>query len=118
MPGTSIIRNSDIITVLRAPYAEDDYGSVYRDWELGATTVASGRASIQHYMALEEDIDRQTETEGARLFTDTADMRGVIQSEDRVVYDGRTWEVTSPPQEYRLFGRYHHTEMFIRLVVG
>ena len=115
--GTSIIRNSDIITVIRGPYYTDDYGRTLRNWD-SYTTVISGRASIQHYLALEEDIDRQTETEGARLFTDTPDMRGMIQSEDRVIYDGRTWEVTSPPQEYRLFGRYHHTEMFLRLITG
>lgn len=117
MPGTSIIRNSDIITVLRGTLVTDAYNTTRRDFT-SPTTVATGRASIQHYMGLEEDIDRQTETEGARLFTDQAAMRGVIQSEDRVVYDGRTWEVTSPPQEYRLFGQYHHTEMFVRLITG
>lgn len=116
--GTSIIRNSDLITVIRAAYATDAYNRTLRDWDLPPTTVVVGRASIQHYLALEEDIDRQTETEGARLFTDTPDMRGKIQAEDRVIYDGRTWEVTSPPQEYRLFGRYHHTELFLRLITG
>jgi hypothetical protein len=115
--GTSIIRNSDVITVTRAPIVEDAHGREVRDWP-NATTVASGRASIQHYLALEEDIDRQTTTEAARLFTDTLDMRGVVQAEDRVVYSGRTWEVTSPPEEFRLFSRYHHTEMFVRLVDG
>lgn len=117
MPGTSIIRNSDIIEVYRATATLDTYNREYFDWT-SPTLVISGRASIQHYQAVEEEVDRQTETEGARLFTDTPDMRGQILSTDRVKYDGRFWEVISPPQEYRLFGRYHHTEMFVRLVVG
>ncbi|MET0463747.1 MAG: hypothetical protein ABW007_11360 [Chitinophagaceae bacterium] len=115
--GTSIIRNSDVVTVYRAPVVIDEYNREVRDWS-NAVAVKTGRASIQHYMALEEDIDRQTETEGARLFTDTPDMKGQIEAVDRVLYDGRYWEVTSPPQEYRLFSRYHHTEMFVRLVEG
>ena len=115
--GTSIIRNSDIISVYRAPVVIDEYNREVRDWS-SATVVATGRASIQHYMALEEDIDRQTETEGARLFTDDPSMKGVIDAVDRVLYDGRYWEVTSPAQEYRLFSRYHHSEMFVRLVEG
>lgn len=115
--GTSIIRNSDVIEVRRATTITDTYNREIKDWT-SYTVVGSGRASIQHYLALEEDIDRQTETEGARLFTDTPDMRGMIQAEDRVSYDGRVWEVYSPPQEYRLFSRYHHTEMFVRLVTG
>lgn len=117
MPGTSVIRNSDIITVLRGVEYVDEYNRTLKSWD-SPTMVIQGRASIQHYLGLEEDIDRQTETEGARLFTDTPDMRGMIQAEDRVIYEGRTWEVYSPPQEYRLFGRYHHTEMFVRLVTG
>jgi hypothetical protein len=115
--GTSIIRNSDTVTVLRGTIVTDDYNREYRSWT-SPTTVKTGRASIQHYLALEEEVDRMTETEAARLFTDTEDMRGVIQPEDRVVYKGRTWEVTSPPEEFRLFARYHHTEMFVRLIVG
>lgn len=115
--ATSIIGNSDIITVKRAPTIVDEYGRSVKDWA-NAVTVTTGRASIQHYLALEEDIDRQTETEAGRLFTDTSDMRGVIQAEDRVIYASRTWEITSPPEEFRLFGNYHHTEMFVRLVQG
>lgn len=116
--ATSIIGNSDIVTVRRAPVVEDQYNRSIRDWN-NAVTVKTGRASIQHYLALEEDVDRQTTTEAARLFTDTPDMKGAIQAEDRVIYaDGRTWEVTSPPEEFRLFSRYHHTEMFVRYVDG
>lgn len=115
--GTSIIRGSDMIQVLRAPIVIDAYHRTVRNWA-SSSVIATGRASIQHYLALEEDVDRQTETEAARLFTDTPDMQGVIQAEDRIVYAGRTWEVTSPPEEFRFFGRYHHTEMFVRLVEG
>jgi hypothetical protein len=115
--GTSIILNSDIIQVSRAQTITDQYNRVVKDWT-NATVVASGRASIQHYLALEEDIDRETTTEGARFITDDPALKDQILPEDRVIYAGETWEVTSPAQDWRLFGRYHHTEMFVRRVVG
>lgn len=115
--ATSIIRNSDLVTVYRPSVVTDEYNREVSDWD-SPTTVIVGKASIQHYLALEEEVNRMTETEAARLFTDTDDMRGQIQPRDRVSYDGRVWEVTSPPEEFRLFGRYHHTEMFVRLIEG
>jgi hypothetical protein len=115
--GTTIIGNSDVIQVLRAPVVVDSYNRETRDWD-NPTVVATGRASIQHYLALEEETDRQTETEAGRLFHDSPGMRGAIEAEDRVIYAGRTWEISSPPEEFRLFGRYHHTEMFVRRVDG
>lgn len=115
--NTSIIGNSDLITVIRGTITTDSWNREVVDWT-SPTTVVVGRGSIQHYLALEEDVDRQTETEAARLFHDTSDMRGKIKALDRIIYDGRTWEVTSPPEEFRFFGRYHHTEMFLRLIVG
>lgn len=115
--GTSIIRNSDIISVYRPTVTTDTYNREISDWT-SPTLVVQGKGSIQHYLALEEEVDRMTETEAARLFTDTEDMQSMVQPRDRVVYAGRTWEVTSPPEEFRFFGRYHHTEMFVRLIEG
>lgn len=115
--AASIIRNGDLIEVLRAETVTDVYNREVKDWE-NATVYKTGRGSIQHYLSLEEDVDRQTETEGARLFTDSSDMEGAVQPEDRIRYAGRIWEVTSPPQEWRFFGRYHHSEIFVRLVNG
>lgn len=116
MPA-SIIRGGDLVEVLRAPTVVDEYNREVKDWD-NAVVFATGRGSIQHYLSLEEDIDRQTETEGARLFHDGSDLQGKVAPEDRIRYDGRVWEVTSPPQEWRFFGRYHHTEVFLRLVNG
>lgn len=115
--SASIIRNGDLVEVLRAPTVTDEYNREVQDWA-NATVYKTGRGSIQHYLSLEEDVDRQTETEGARLFTDSSEMEGAVQPMDRIRYDGRIWEVTSPPQEWRFFGRYHHSEIFVRLVNG
>lgn len=117
MSASTIIGNGDLIEVLRAPVISDEYNREVRDWS-NAYVSATGRGSIQHYLSLEEDVDRQTETEGARLFTDSSVMEDAVQPEDRIRYDGRIWEVTSPPQNWRFFGRYHHTEIFVRLVNG
>lgn len=117
MSASTIIGNGDLVEVLRAPVVEDDYNREVRDWN-NYSVVKTGRGSIQHYLSLEEDVDRQTETEGARLFTDSPDMMNAVMPEDRIRYDGRIWEVSSPPQNWRFFGKYHHTEIFVRLVSG
>ena len=116
MPA-SIIRNSDIIDVLEADLVSDEYNSLVEDWD-NASIVASGRASIQNYLATEEDVDRQTETEGFRLISDDPALFGVIDARHRIDYNGTILEVTSPEQMWRLFGRDHHIELFVRRVDG
>ena len=116
MPA-SIIRNSDIIEVLEPDMVPDEYGSIVEDWS-SPTVIATGRASIQNYLASEEDIDRQTEIEGMRLISDDPALFGVIQATHRIRYDGTVYEVTSPEQLWRLFSKDHHIELFLRIVNG
>lgn len=116
MPA-SIIRNSDIIDVLAPSMVEDEYHSLVEDWTT-PVIVASGRASIQNYLATEDDVDRQTTTEGFRLISDDPALFGVIQATHRIDYNGEILEVTSPEQMWRLFSREHHIELFLRRVDG
>lgn len=116
MPAT-IIRNSDIINVLAPDLVEDEYNSIVEDWST-PTIVATGRASIQNYLATEDDVDRQTETEGFRLITDDPALFNYIDARYRIDYNGVILEVTSPEQKWRLFARPHHVEVFLRRVDG
>lgn len=114
---TSIVRNSDIVSVVRANKVKDDYNSFFLDWTAPAV-VANGRASVQHFLTTEDDTDRQTTTEGLRLVSDDPALFDVFGPEDRIVYDGRTYEVDAEIQKWRLFGRVHHIEVYLKRVVG
>lgn len=115
--GTSIIGNSDIVSILRAEVKKDEYNSEYLDWS-NPTTVVSVRASIQHFLTTEDDTDRQTTTEGLRLISDDPAIIDVLQPTDRILYDGIVYEVDAPIQQWRLFGKPHHVEVYLKRVVG
>lgn len=114
--GTSIIGNSDIVDVIRAVKRKDEYNSEYLDWST-PLTVATGRASIQHFLTTEDDTDRQTTTEGLRMISDDPVLFN-FEPTDRVVYNGDTYEVDAEIQKWRLFGRVHHIEVYLKRVVG
>lgn len=115
--ATSIIRNSDIVSVLRATVKKDEYNSEFLDWS-NPETIVSARASIQHFLTTEDDTDRQTTTEGLRLVSDDPAIYGVLQPTDRISYAGEVYEIDAPIQEWRLFGMVHHIEVYLKRVVG
>lgn len=114
---TSIIRNSDIVQVIRGAKIVDEYNSDFVDWS-NPQIVASGRASVQHFLTTEDDSGRQTTTEGLRLISDDPALFGVIEPTDRIAYAGRIYEADAQPQDWRLFSRNHHIEIYLRRVVG
>ena len=115
--GTSIISSSDIVQVIRALVTTNEYNNPEEDWD-NAPVVASGRASIQDFLTTEDDTDRQTTTEGLRLISDDPALFNVILPTDRIRYVGIDYEVDAPIQNWRLFGRLHHIEVYLKKVVG
>jgi hypothetical protein len=115
--ATSIIRNSDFVSVLRGLKKRDEYNAEVIDWS-NPEVVVTGKASVQNFLGTEDDTDRQTTTEGARLISDDPAILYVIEPTDRILYDGFTYEIDSHPQVWRLFGRPHHLEVNLRRVVG
>lgn len=115
--STSIIGNSDVIQVLRGTTYLDEYGSEEVTWA-SPTIIASGRASIQHFLTTEDDTDRQTTTEGLRLISDDSRLFNVIKPTDRILYVGTAYEVDAEVQHWRLFGKLHHIEVYLKRVVG
>jgi hypothetical protein len=113
---TSIIGNSDIVDVIRGNVVRDEYNADFIDWS-NPQIVATGRASVQHFLTTEDDSDRQTTTEGLRLISDDPTLFDFLPT-DRVVYAGKTYEVDAEIQQWRLFGRIHHIEVYLRRVVG
>lgn len=117
MSQTTIVAQGDIVQVMEAPDVVDDYSSVVQDWD-NAYVVATGRASVQNYLANEDNIDRQTTIQGWRLISDDPALFDVILPTHRILYNGTVYEVDSPAVMYRLFNRNHHVEVFLRRVDG
>lgn len=115
--ATSIIRNSDLVDVLAAVVEIDEYNSEVLDWS-NPTVVATGRASIQHFLTTEDDTDRQTTTEGLRLISDDPILFNALNPTNRIAYAGGVYEVDAPIQKWRLFARAHHIEVYLKRVVG
>lgn len=115
--GATIVRNSDLVEVIRPAKILDEYNSDVVDWS-NSSVVAEGRASIQDFLATEDDTDRQTVTEGLRLISDDPALFDVITPDDRIRYIGTDYEVDAPIQKWRLFGRIHHIEVYLKRVVG
>lgn len=114
--SVSIVANSDTIQIIRGTVTTDQYGSERIDWS-SVTVHASGKATIQHFTSTEEDMDRQTTIEGLRLVSDDKRLFDFLPT-DRVVYAGKTYEVDGEIQLWRLFGKPHHVEVYLRRVVG
>ena len=115
--ATSIIRNSDFVSVLRAEKKKDEYNSEYLDWS-NPETVVTGKGSVQNFLGTEDDTDRQTTTEGDRLISDDPALFNVLLPTDRLLYDGKVFEIDAEIQAWRLFGRIHHIEVNLKRVVG
>lgn len=115
--GTSIVGNSDVVYIIRGQIKKDEYNAEYVDWA-NAETVAEGKASIQHFLTTEDDTDRQTTTEGLRLVSDDPALFDVMLPTDRIRYVGTDYEVDAEIQQWRLFGRIHHIEVYLKRVVG
>lgn len=117
MARTTIVARGDVIQVLAAPDVTDAYNSVVQDWS-SSYVVAEGRASVQNYLANEDDVDRQTTIQGWRLISDDPALFNIILPTHRIAYNGQIFTVDSPAIMYRIFNRNHHTEVFLRRVDG
>ena len=115
--ATSIVRNSDFVSVLRGETKKDEYNSEYVDWST-PETVVTGKGSVQNFLNLEDDTDRQTTTQGDRLISDDPALFTVLLPTDRLLYDGKIFEMDSEIEAWRLFGRVHHIEVNLKRVVG
>jgi hypothetical protein len=117
MSQTTIVAQGDTIQVYEAPDALDAYNSTVQDWS-ASYVVATGRASVQNYLANEDDVDRETTIQGWRLISDDPALFNKILPTHRILYNGTMFKVDAPAVLYRLFNRNHHIEVFLRRVDG
>lgn len=115
--GTSIIGNSDTAQVVRGREFVDEYHNTQYNFS-DETIVAVGKVSIQDFLTTEDDSDRQTTTEGLRLISDDPRLFNAMKPTDRIRYNGVDYEVDAPVQIWRLFGRVHHVEVYLKKVIG
>lgn len=106
----------DECSILRAPTTLDTYNSTVYDWD-SATTVATGRCSIQPGFSDEIPEDRNTVTTTWRLITDDTALY-VLLPTDRIVWEDRTLDVDSIAMLWRHLGGVHHIEAVLREVQG
>lgn len=107
---------NDTVQVLRAPVVEDAYHSQTRNWS-AATVVATGLAAVQPGFSDENSDDRQTTISTWRLISDSTDLYGILPT-DRILWQGKTFEVDSEASMWRWRNADHHIEVNLREVHG
>jgi hypothetical protein len=93
-------------TELRMVYDFDD-----------AVLIHEGHCSVQPFLAIEDEIDRDTTISQCRLISDDS---GFYQAtaQNYIMFDDVFWKIDGRPFIWRLFGRVHHIELNMRLVEG
>lgn len=104
-----------VVTRLRAPLGTDEYGNRARAWEDAATAELAG-FSVQPLGGEEETTDRQTVVTRAQLWGPSGTD---LESTDRVVAEGVTYEIDGPVHRWPApGGGEHHINANLRKVVG
>lgn len=106
---------TDTASLLAVPLERSQYKYV-PDLD-NATVLYTGLCSIQPFLGIEDEIDRDTTTSQCRLISDDS---GFYQAtaQHYVQFDGKIWKIDGKPFIWRLGGRVHHVELNMRLVEG
>lgn len=104
----------DLIEILECTETTDGYGStIPGEWSV----VASGYGSVQPYVSIENNEDRQTLNRYSRLISDDPRLFE-ISYKNRVRFQGELWECDGHPFMWHRNGKIHHVEQNIQRVEG
>ncbi|MFD3520414.1 hypothetical protein [Streptomyces sp. NPDC058653] len=98
MPG---LIGRQTVTLLDAPLVVGDYNAEVRDWEHATETPVYG-CTIDYTGASESTEARDRTVTTAELFMPRRASR--VSEWQRVVWDGRTWEVDGVPADSQVAG--------------
>lgn len=98
---------------LRAPLISDGKGNSIRDWAHATSTPFA--AWIQPVSSDEQMLNQERVVSRWRLFAEPA---ADVVATDRVVWNGRTFQVDGEVQAWDTGNGVHHWEGFLRLVTG
>lgn len=81
------------------------------------TILHTGMGSVQPFLAIEDEIDRDTTVSQLRLISDDS---GFYQAtaQHYVEFGGELWKIDGRPFLWRYGGRVHHVELNMRKVEG
>lgn len=108
------MRYPHTVTRLRAPLSEDRRGDLRRDWTAAVETPGL-RVWVQQRSAAELiDATRDEDRSSWLMFSGVNDW----QTADRVVWQGRTYEVDGEPNVLETPRGFHHVEAVLLRVAG
>lgn len=81
------------------------------------TILHTGLCSVQPFLGIEDEADRDTTTSECRLIsTDPGFFQATAQH--YVEFEGQLWKIDGKPFIWRIRGSVHHIELNMRLVEG
>jgi hypothetical protein len=106
---------TDTASLLQVPLVRNQYD--YAPDLDHAVTLYTGLCSIQPFLGIEDEIDRDTTTSQCRLISDES---GFYQAtaQHYISLNGQIWKIDGKPFIWRYGGRVHHVELNMRLVEG
>lgn len=103
-----------LVVTKRAPLVTDSKGNQLRDW-VNAATSRNIPAWVQPLTSAEQTLNQDRVVSRWRIFLDPA---ADVQATDRVVWNGRTFQVDGEIQAWDNGYGTHHLEGFLRSVTG
>jgi hypothetical protein len=100
--------------LIRIPRTRTPYG-----WETDLDSqqvIYEGSCSVQPFLGIEDEINRDTITSQCRLISDDTGFY-VATALDYIEYNGELWKIDGKPFIWRLITT-HHIEITMRLVEG
>lgn len=105
----------DTASLVSVPAVRDKYHTTL-DFD-HATTLYTGLCSVQPFLSIEDEVDRDTRTSQMRLIsTDTGFYQATAQH--YISWNSALWKIDGKPFIWRINGRTHHVEITMRLVEG
>ena len=105
----------DTASLVSVPTVRDKYHTTL-DFD-HTSTLYTGSCSVQPFLSIEDEVDRDTRTSQMRLIS--ADS-GFFQATAMhyISYDSKLWKIDGKPFKWTIGGRVHHVEITMRLVEG
>ena len=105
----------DTASLVSVPMVRDRY---HQAPDIDAAVVLhEGKCSVQPFMGIEDEVDRDTTISQMRLISrDSGFYQATAQH--YILFDDELWKIDGKPFLWRINGRAHHVEITMRLVEG
>lgn len=104
--------HADLVSI---PYVRTPYHNAY-DFD-NKQVLYSGSCSIQPFLSIEDEVDRDTKISQCRLISSDPGFF-MATAQHYIDFDGKLWKIDGKPFIWRIRGSVHHIEINMRLVEG